>query len=230
MRRTNVFLEVEDRVYDVVIEPHKKAKTFSKLVAALLKGYIEDEYVRAYGDELVEDLKKASVDSLDDVLGSMQESLATMGLFTDELQMVNNKGSKIFSKKVEEHQKEFNKSEEFAKETFREDTRLKEENEKLQKEMEDLKKQMSNMSSQNLEILSVLKNLTNVAVKEEVVEKEEITVKEDKVSNSLKEVVYTEDNVTGFVEDATKSEKEEELEEDTPSFDMSFLTDAAMSF
>ena len=58
MRTINVFLEVDDKVYNLVVEPHKKAKTFSKLMASLLKGYIEDEYVRAYGNSTVDDMKR----------------------------------------------------------------------------------------------------------------------------------------------------------------------------
>ena len=32
-------------MYDLVVSPHKKAKLFSRLMASLLQGYIEDEYI-----------------------------------------------------------------------------------------------------------------------------------------------------------------------------------------
>ena len=99
MRRTNVFIDVEDDVYDLVVSPHKKAKSFSRLMASLLQGYIEDEYIRSYGDGTLHDMRKASVDSLDSIIGTMTESLSNFGLFTDELEVSNNRGKELFNSK-----------------------------------------------------------------------------------------------------------------------------------
>lgn len=177
MRKTNVFLEVDDNIYNMVIEPHKKAKTFSKLVAALLRGYIEDEYVRAYGDDMVDDLKKASVDSLDDVLSGMHQSLANLGLFTDELSMANKKGSNYFGSKARELNRESTEKT-VEKETHREDSK---ETDKLKQEVAEIRGTVEGVLKQNSEILDMLKEVVSrpsggIQV-EEVAEKPEVIVK-----------------------------------------------------
>lgn len=177
MRKTNVFLEVDDNIYNMVIEPHKKAKTFSKLVAALLRGYIEDEYVRAYGDDMVDDLKKASVDSLDDVLSGMHQSLANLGLFTDELSMANKKGSNYFGSKARELNRESTEKT-VEKETPRENSK---ETDKLKQEVAEIRGTVEGVLKQNSEILDMLKEVVSrpsggIQV-EEVAEKPEVIVK-----------------------------------------------------
>lgn len=140
MRKTNVFLEVEDRVYELVIVPHKREKTFSKLVAALLKGYIEDEYVRAFGDETIGDMRKASVDSLESILDGMHESMSNLGLLSDELEENTQKGKKFFEEK---------QSGEIPQEQDSE----------VKREVEGLKKDVSAIYGQNAQILQLLQQI-----------------------------------------------------------------------
>lgn len=239
MRRTNVFIEVEDNVYDIVVEPHKRAKTFSRLIAALLKGYIEDDYVRAYGDDMVDDLKKASVDSLDSALSDMQASLANIGLFTDELQMVNTKGSNFFSKKQEDFKESVEKTEEFIKPSVDEESNkeLKKENNSLKEEIELIKGQMSEMYRQNSLIMEMLsKGITlkkeespvvEVEEKEEIV-KEPIDVPRFEESDMVVSPSIEEVSAVTVVEEDVK--EVEEATEEKPMFDMGFLSDAVMSF
>lgn len=228
MKRTNVFLEVDDKVYNTVVEPHKRAKTFSRLIAALLKGYIEDEYVRAYGDEMVDDLRKASVDSLDSALSEMQESLANIGMFTDELQMVNSKGSSFFNKKTTDYQESVKKSEEYVS-PVKEDKKESEEDKSLREEMDMLRTQMSQMFEQNIMIMEML-GKSNVQETTTVVDKEEAVVEKTPIN-----IVTEEEELSVFKEEEEKVNieepiKEEEQEESKPMFDMGFLSDAAMSF
>lgn len=239
MRRTNVFIEVEDNVYDIVVEPHKRAKTFSRLIAALLKGYIEDDYVRAYGDDMVDDLKKASVDSLDSALSDMQASLANIGLFTDELQMVNTKGSNFFSKKQEDFKESVEKTEEFIKPSVEEERNkeLKEENNSLKEEIELIKGQMSEMYRQNSLIMEMLsKGITPKKEESPILKSEE---KEEAVKKPIDVPRFEESDmvVSPSIEEVsavTVVEEEvkevEEATEEKPMFDMGFLSDAAMSF
>lgn len=109
MRPVNMMIEVEDNVYDTVVAPHKKAKTFSKLIATLLKGYIENQYVRAYVDGTLDSMHKASVSALDDAIAGMSQSLASMGIYSSELTSVANEGKEIFSKAAEEHDESLDK-------------------------------------------------------------------------------------------------------------------------
>lgn len=101
MKRTNILVEVSDSIYDSVVTPHKKAKTFSKLIATLLKGYIENEYIRAYAEDTLDDMHKASVDALDAVIDNMQQSLVNMGLYAEELKDSTQEGMSYFGNKVE---------------------------------------------------------------------------------------------------------------------------------
>lgn len=253
MKKTNVFLEVDDKVYNTVVEPHKRAKTFSRLIAALLKGYIEDEYVRAYGDDMVDDLRKASVDSLDTALDEMQESLANIGLFTDELQMVNNNGNSFFSKKTEDYKENVEKTEKYFKQDVVESPKSNEktekdvETEKLREEMDLMRRQMTEMYEQNLEIMKMLQNTAKEVVNSGGVQVEgniqsevQETLKgmqEASVTEKGRSVLESEDDLSvskeldeKFTTAVFDDEEEDEVEEQTPMFDMGFLSDAAMSF
>lgn len=85
MRRTSVMIEIEDDVYNGIVEPHKRNKTFAKLISSLLNGYISDGYIRAFVDDNLEEVRKAVVGSFEDSVGEMESALANMGLFADEL-------------------------------------------------------------------------------------------------------------------------------------------------
>lgn len=220
MRTINVFLEVDDKVYNLVVEPHKKAKTFSKLMASLLKGYIEDEYVRAYGNSTVDDMKKASVDSLDDAINGMTESLMNLGMFTDELKLTSAKGLKEFKKEKPEAKAESVPTS--TTDHTPEDNQLKEEVEELRNTVKDLMKQ-------NAEIMSMLAGkesavakapTSNGTVDKEDFVEEKPTVKEPETAPEikLKEVKSVPDEVFNLFAD------EEEPEEDG-GFDMSSILD-----
>lgn len=184
MRRTNVFIDVEDDVYDLVVSPHKKAKSFSRLMASLLQGYIEDEYIRSYGDGTLHDMRKASVDSLDSIIGTMTESLSNFGLFTDELEVSNNRGKEIFNSKKSKQEDIVSKHVSNIKE---ESELVNKENNKLKEEVVNLKDDMRSLKRQNLEMMDILRKLTESGgIKEET--KEELRTSQldeiEKTSNS----------------------------------------------
>lgn len=220
MRTINVFLEVDDKVYNLVVEPHKKAKTFSKLMASLLKGYIEDEYVRAYGNSTVDDMKKASVDSLDDAINGMTESLMNLGMFTDELKLTSAKGLKEFKKEKPEA-----KAESVPTRTTNYDS----EDNQLKEEVEELRNTVKDLMKQNAEIMSMLAGKESAVAKaptpkgtddkEDFVEVKQ-TVKEPETAPEikLKEVKSVPDEVFNLFTD------EEESKEDD-GFDMTSILD-----
>lgn len=184
MRRTNVFIDVEDDVYDLVVSPHKKAKSFSRLMASLLQGYIEDEYIRSYGDGTLHDMRKASVDSLDSIIGTMTESLSNFGLFTDELEVSNNRGKELFNAKKSKQEDIVSKHVSDIKE---ESELVNKENNKLKEEVVNLKDDMRSLKRQNLEMMDILRKLTESGgIKEET--KEELRTSQldeiEKTSNS----------------------------------------------
>lgn len=114
MRRTSVLLEFSENVYDSLVEPLKRSKSFSKFVSALVTGYLTDPYIRAYADGNLDDYKKAYVAAFDDQLDEMSESLANMGFFADALESVSAGGKDHFAekkKKAEEDGAHFGVSE-----------------------------------------------------------------------------------------------------------------------
>lgn len=207
MRRTNVFIDVEDDVYDLVVSPHKKAKSFSRLMASLLQGYIEDEYIRSYGDGTLHDMRKASVDSLDSIIGTMTESLSNFGLFTDELEVSNNKGKELFNSKKSKQEDIVSKHVSDIKE---ESELVNKENNKLKEEVVNLKDDMRSLKQQNLEMMDILRKLTESGgIKEET--KEELRTSQldeiGKTSNS--DVEDSLSNSTYMSSNLSVSEKQE---------------------
>ena len=220
MRKTNVFLEVDDRVYDAVVEPHKKAKTFAKLVASLLTGYIEDEYIRSYCDGCVEDMRKATIGDLDDALDSMASSLANIGLYTEELDMVGKKGMKAFSNA--------SKKAEPVSEPVKEDTHRDAEVEALNREVESMRTQNEEIRNQNAEIMSMLNRILSgegsVGAMEgtKVVTEPVNTPVPERVAQPVREVVTEPEPVEEVAEDLSLGGITEE-EDDGESVDMSSL-------
>lgn len=220
MRKTNVFLEVDDRVYDTVVEPHKKAKTFAKLVASLLTGYIEDDYIRSYCDGCVEDMRKATIGDLDDALDSMASSLANIGLYTEELNMLGKKGMKTFS--------EASRKSEPTPEPTQKSVKRDAEVEALNREVESMRTQNEEIRNQNTEIMAMLNRILSgqgsVGATEAVkaVEEPAVTTEPSRVVEPVAEVTPVPDTVEEVEEDLSLGNVTDE-EEDGESVDMSSL-------
>ena len=95
-RKVNILIDVEDDVYFSVVKPYKEAKIFSKLMATLLQAYLENEELRSDIDEAMGNMKKAQVNSLDNIIENMQSSLSSIGMFTDMLSSNTKKGTSLF--------------------------------------------------------------------------------------------------------------------------------------
>lgn len=221
MRKTNVFLEVDDRVYDAVVEPHKKAKTFAKLVASLLTGYIEDEYIRSYCDGCVEDMRKATIGDLDDALDSMASSLANIGLYTEELNMLGKKGMKTFS---EASSKKSSPTPEPAPQSTKRDAEV----EALNREVESMRTQNEEIRNQNTEIMAMLNRIlsgqgsANTTESIKPVEETAVTAESSRVVEPVTEVNPIPEPVEEVEDDLSLGNVTEE-EEDGESVDMSSL-------
>ena len=221
MRKTNVFLEVDDRVYDAVVEPHKKAKTFAKLVASLLTGYIEDEYIRSYCDGCVEDMRKATIGDLDDALDSMASSLANIGLYTEELNMLGKKGMKTFS---EVGSKKSAPAPEPAPQSTKRDAEV----EALNREVESMRTQNEEIRNQNTEIMAMLNRILSgegsvgATQATKPIEESAVTTEPVRVVEPVAEVTPVQEPVEEVAEDLSLCNVTEE-EEDGESVDMSSL-------
>lgn len=152
MKNTNIFLEVDDMTYNLVVAPHKKNKTFTKLVTALLRSYMEDQYVRASVEGTLDELKRQSLESLDSAVMGLNQSLSSMGLFTDELSMTAEKGAKFFSKKAKEQSEEVKSMSPITVDQEKED---------LRKEIDSLKDNMKEVTRQNADIMEMLRQVVS---------------------------------------------------------------------
>lgn len=175
MRRTSIMLEFSDDIYDSLVEPLKKNRTFSKLVVSLINGYIEDGYIRAYVDDTLSNLKKAAVDSFNSSIDSMSESLSNMGLFTDELNSVSSSAKTKFTEK-------YNEASKGVKPESRVDS--KGDIDKINKRIDDMQEDVNAKLSTLIDLISSLK-MGSVPVKKNV----ENVIPDVNVKNSVENVI-----------------------------------------
>lgn len=186
MRRTSIMLEFSDDIYDSLVEPLKKNRTFSKLVVSLINGYIEDGYIRAYVDDTLSNLKKAAVDSFNSSIDSMSESLSNMGLFTDELSSVSSSAKTKFTEK-------YNEASKGVKPESRVDS--KGDIDKINKRIDDMQEDVNAKLSTLIDLISSLK-MGSVPVKKDV----ENVIPDVNVKNSVENVITDVSNVKSDVE------------------------------
>ena len=154
MRRTRVMLEFSDEIYDTIVEPLKRNSSFSKLLASLVEGYVNDEYIRSYADNTIDDMRKAAVVSFNQSIDSMSESLSNMGLFTDELESTALSGKVKFEKKATQVKDElFDNDEEVSSTNKVNDTVNNEEIDKINKRINDMQDSFNNSMSRILDLL-----------------------------------------------------------------------------
>jgi hypothetical protein len=206
-------LEFSDDIYDSLVEPLKKNRTFSKLVVSLINGYIEDGYIRAYVDDTLSNLKKAAVDSFNSSIDSMSESLSNMGLFTDELNSVSSSAKTKFTEK-------YNEASKGVKPESRVDS--KGDIDKINKRIDDMQEDVNAKLSTLIDLISSLK-MGSVPVKKDVenVITDVSNVKSDvenvipdipSVKNSVENVIPDVSNVKSDVENVEITDTEQEKE------------------
>lgn len=159
-------VDVDEALYTEVIEPHKKNRSFSKLILKLLEGYQQDEYVNAYGNDVVAELQAEADNAFQASIDSMKATMINMEILKEEAEMTSEEGIDSFNTG------EFragSESEEKAEEGFG--------SERLQR----IEDEICEMKKSNAEVMSalnlILGKLDEVEVgtkePEKVVEKEE---------------------------------------------------------
>lgn len=214
--RTNILVEVSEEVNDLVVTPHKRAKTFTKLIASLLQGYLEDDYIRAYADGTLDNMRNVSVSVLDNALDSMTSSLSSMGIYGSELKNNTEQGIKHFQQYSENV----------------ENTGLSAQS--SSEEIEELKGSMKSLQEQNERIFEMLKELSiggsvsTKIVEETVVDAvstdnsiETIGVKHDtEVKKTFEEPIKEDEEIlSGYIDE----EDNEEIEEEADNVDVSSI-------
>ncbi len=210
MRRTSIMLEFSDDIYDSLVEPLKKNRTFSKLVVSLINGYIEDGYIHAYVDDTLSNLKKAAVDSFNSSIDSMSESLSNMGLFTDELNSVSSSAKTKFTEK-------YNEASKGVKPESRVDS--KGDIDKINKRIDDMQEDVNAKLSTLIDLISSL-STSGVPVKKNVIpdvsnvksDVENVIPDVSNVKSDVENVIPDVPSVKNSVENVESVDTEEEKE------------------
>lgn len=211
-RKVSIMVDVDEALYTEVIEPHKKNRSFSKLILKLLEGYQQDEYVNAYGNDVVAELQAEADSAFQASIDSMKATMINMEILKEEAEMTSEEGIDSFKTG------EFRAGSEVM--TDAEDGLGSERLQRIEDEICEMKRSNAEvMSALNL----ILGKLDGVEVgtkkSEEMVEKEEVI---DLFGLPAPVEEKTEEPVEG----AEKSEKEEDTVDNGEAEDLlSGLTD-----
>jgi len=96
-RKVSIMVDVDEVLYTEVIEPHKKNRSFSKLILKLLEGYQQDEYVNAYGNDVVAELQAEADSAFQASIDSMKATMINMEILKEEAEMTSEEGIDSFN-------------------------------------------------------------------------------------------------------------------------------------
>ena len=96
-RKVSIMVDVDEALYTEVIEPHKKNRSFSKLILKLLEGYQQDEYVNAYGNDVVAELQTEADNAFQASIDSMKATMINMEILKEEAEMASEEGIDSFN-------------------------------------------------------------------------------------------------------------------------------------
>ena len=204
-RKVSIMVDVDEALYTEVIEPHKKNRSFSKLILKLLEGYQQDEYVNAYGNDVVAELQAEADSAFQASIDSMKATMINMEILKEEAEMTSEEGIDSF-----------NTGE------FREGSGVGTDmgdglgSERLQR----IEDEICEMKKSNAEVMSalnlILGKLDGVGTREpeKVVEKED---EKEEVIDLFGLPAPAEEKTKGFVENTEKEEDVENSEDDVDS-------------
>lgn len=204
-RKVSIMVDVDEALYTEVIEPHKKNRSFSKLILKLLEGYQQDEYVNAYGNDVVAELQAEADSAFQASIDSMKATMINMEILKEEAKMTSEEGIDSF------------KTGEFREGSgvgvSAEDGLGSERLQRIEDEICEMKKSNAEvMSALNL----ILGKLDGVGTREpeKVVEKED---EKEEVIDLFGLPAPTEEKTERFVENTEKEEDAENSEDDVDS-------------
>lgn len=162
MPKVGIMADVSAEVFENVVSPAKAEKRFNKLVSNLLETYYTNDKVREFVDGKEEESHIEGLSSLQEQLAQATNSLNTMGLYGDSLQMSLDSAKEDFSdvastERLEAGVSSSNDLEEFKKEIL----------DSQRSFMEEMKSMISSVLSGSV---SVSSSETSSKPKEEVVE------------------------------------------------------------
>lgn len=181
-KKVNVMAEVSQEVYDTVVVPHKRSKTFTSVIETLIEGYYSNVYIRSFVDDSLEGEQQQSSDVLNEIINNMHQGLANMGVYTDEMKSNSQDGIDAFGKKAEETKKEM------------EDINA--------QEIKSVKESVEELKNQNEEIMSMLKSFMSAGTPMVQKPTEEVK-KAETTTSSVEDVEWSDEELFGT--DDTKS-------------------------
>lgn len=207
-RKVSIMVDVDEALYTEVIEPHKKNRSFSKLILKLLEGYQQDEYVNAYGNDVVAELQAEADNAFQASIDSMKATMINMEILKEEAEMTSEEGVDSF-----------NTGEFRAGSGVRTDAGDGLGSERLQR----IEDEICEMKKSNAEVMSalnlILGKLDGVDTREpeKVVEKED---EKEEVIDLFGLPAPAEEKTEGFVENTDKEEDAVDIEDDVDSRDV----------
>ena len=97
MKKTNILIEVSDDLYEDIVEPAKKSKTFSKLVVKLLEAYRENDSIYSYINGSLDGLREEENEELLKSLSNMANSLSMLDALSSQAESMVDEGVRAFS-------------------------------------------------------------------------------------------------------------------------------------
>lgn len=96
MKKTNVMIEVSDDLYDAIVAPSKKKKSFGRLVVQLLEAYRDNESIYSYINGTLDDLENEATEELLKDLNSMANSLNMLSALENQAEANIDEGLRTF--------------------------------------------------------------------------------------------------------------------------------------
>lgn len=198
-RKVSIMVDVDEALYTEVIEPHKKNRSFSKLILKLLEGYQQDEYVNAYGNDVVAELQAEADSAFQASIDSMKATMINMEILKEEAEMTSEEGVDSF--KTGEF-RAGNGSEEGAGEGLG--------SERLQR----IEDEICEMKKSNAEVMSALNLILGKLDGVEMgTKKPEKVVEKEEVIDLFGLPAPVEEKTEGFVENTEKVEDVVDIED-----------------
>lgn len=97
MKKTSVMIEVSEELYDKIVYPYKKKKSFGKLVVQLLDAYLKNDAIYSYINGSLDGLEGEATDKLLKDLDAMASSLSMLDALHNEADSVISNGQKVFN-------------------------------------------------------------------------------------------------------------------------------------
>ena len=92
MKSASLLVTVPDEVYENIVEPKKRERTFASFMNSLLQAYYDSPEIQSYVEGFKDNMSKKSLNSLTSAIEKANSALSRFGLYTDELESVTAMG------------------------------------------------------------------------------------------------------------------------------------------